>query len=41
MPAQYRARDVLSAPVSTYALDIGERAQFFAETGKESRMAHR
>jgi hypothetical protein len=41
MRAQYRARDVLSAPVSTYTLDAGERALFFAETGKEIRLAHR
>jgi hypothetical protein len=41
MRAQYRARDVLSAPVSTYTLDAGERALFFAETGKEIRMARR
>jgi hypothetical protein len=41
MRAQYRARDVLSAPISTYTLDAGERALFFAETGKQTRMAHR
>jgi hypothetical protein len=41
MRAHYRARDVLSAPISTYTLGVGERALFFAETGKETRLAHR
>ena len=41
MRAQYRARDVLSTPVSEYTLDAGERARFFAETGREVRLAHR
>jgi hypothetical protein len=41
MRAQYRAQDVLSAPVSTYTLDAGERALFFAETGQGVRLAHR
>jgi hypothetical protein len=41
MRAHYRARDVLSAPIATYTLDPTERAQFFAETGKEVRVAHR
>jgi hypothetical protein len=41
MRAQIRPRDVLGAPISTYTLDAGERAMFFAETGKQSRMAHR
>ena len=41
MRAHYRARDVLRAPISTYTLDAGDRARFFAETGKETRLAHR
>ena len=41
MRAQYRAWDLLSAPISTYTLDAEERASFFAETGKEVRLAHR
>jgi hypothetical protein len=41
MRAQYRARDVLSAPIATYTLDASERALFFAETGKEVRLARR
>jgi hypothetical protein len=41
MRAQFRARDVLSAPISTYTLDAGERALFFAETGKQIRLALR
>jgi hypothetical protein len=41
MRAHYHPRDVLSAPISTYTLDAGERALFFAETGKEMRIAHR
>jgi hypothetical protein len=41
MRAQYRAQDVLSAPIFSYTLDAGERARFLAETGKEIRLAHR
>jgi hypothetical protein len=41
MRAQYRARDVLSAPLASYTLDAGERGLFFAETGREVRLAHR
>lgn len=41
MRARYRARDVMSAPISTYTLDAGERALLLAETGKEVRLAHR
>jgi hypothetical protein len=41
MRAQYRAQDVLSAPISAYTLDAAERALFFAETGRQIRMAHR
>ena len=41
MRAQYRARDVLAAPISTYTLDAAESALFFAATGKEVRLAHR
>ena len=41
MRALYRARDVLSAPIATYTLDASERALFFAETGKEVRLARR
>lgn len=41
MRALYRARDVLSAPIGTYTLDASERARFFAETGKEVRLARR
>ena len=40
MRAHYRAQDVLSA-ISTYTLDASERALFFAQTGKEIRLAHR
>jgi hypothetical protein len=41
MRAHYRARDVLSAPISTYTLDADERARFLAATGKEIHLAHR
>jgi hypothetical protein len=41
MRAQYRARDVLSAPILTYTLDAGERARLLAGTGREIRLAHR
>jgi hypothetical protein len=41
MRAQYRASDVLSAPISTYILDGSERARLLSETGKEIRLAHR
>ena len=41
MRAQYRARDVLSAPIATYTLDASERALFFAEAGKGVGMAYR
>jgi hypothetical protein len=41
MREQYRAVDVLSARLSTYTLDAGERARFSAETGKEVLVARR
>jgi hypothetical protein len=41
MRAQYRARDVLSAPISTYTLGSSDRARLLAGTGKEVRAVHR
>lgn len=41
MRAHYRARDVLSSPISSYTLDAADRALFFAATGKEVRLALR
>jgi hypothetical protein len=41
MRAQFRAGDVLSAPITTYTLDARERALFFAEAGKGVGIAHR
>jgi hypothetical protein len=41
MRAQYRAQDVLSAPISTYTLGSSDRARLLAGTGKEVRAVHR